>query len=106
MAWGFKSGGRDFAVGYDPRRKTDHGVTQSRSKTRRDLINYYVAHCADALLDVLEMRGLIPQLVERYNTRERCIRPQGGGSRWRAARPRNRRATHDERDATTRTGRR
>jgi hypothetical protein len=76
------------------------------SKLRRDLINHYVEHCADALLDVLEARGLIPQLVERYRTRERCIRPQGGGHPWRAARPRQRRAMRDESDVATRTDRR
>ncbi len=57
-----------------------------RKKQRGELINRYVEHCADALLDVLEARGLIRQLVERYRTRERCIRPQGGGYPWLKAR--------------------
>jgi 5-methyltetrahydropteroyltriglutamate--homocysteine methyltransferase len=39
----------------------------------------------DALLDVLEARGYIPQLVERYKTRERRD-PRLGGPRWRRAR--------------------
>jgi hypothetical protein len=39
----------------------------------------------DALLDVLEARGKIPALVERYKTRVRRD-PRLGGPRWRRAR--------------------
>jgi hypothetical protein len=34
---------------------------QIRVKARRGIINHYVEHCADALLDVLEARGHIPR---------------------------------------------
>ncbi len=81
--------------GYDPRRHVRRGPLDTwRKKLRSDIIQYYVREMPDALLDVLEARGHIPALVERYNTRERCIRPQGGGWPWRAARPRIRRATN------------
>jgi len=86
MAVGKKFGGRDFVKGYDPRRKPFRGPTRSAWKARRDIINYYVEHCADALLDVLERRGLIPQLIARYNTRV----PQGGRWPWK---PRRRSST-------------
>ena len=86
MACGFKTGGRDFVRGYDPRRQLNRGPANDTSKRRRDIINYYVREMPDELLDVLEARGLIPQLVERYNTRERCNRPQGGGWPWRKSR--------------------
>jgi hypothetical protein len=91
MAWGFKTGERDFVQGYDPRRQLRRGPSKDNSKLRRDLINHYVEHCIDALLDELEARGHISALVERYKTRERCNRPQGGGWPWRKARSRTRR---------------
>jgi hypothetical protein len=84
MAWGRKTGGRDFACGYGPRRQLHRGASKEVHKLRRDLINYYADHCADALLDVLERRGLIPELVERYSTRERRD-PRLGGPRWKRA---------------------
>ncbi len=54
-------------------------------RSATDLLNYYADRLPDALLDVLELRGLVPGLVERYNTRVRRD-PRLGGPRWRRAR--------------------
>jgi hypothetical protein len=81
LASGFKSGGRDFKVGYDPRRQYHRGPSKDMTKLRRDLFNYYVAHMPDEVLDLLEARGLIGALVQRYETRTRRD-PQLGGPKW------------------------
>jgi hypothetical protein len=81
MTWGYKTGGRDFVKGFDPRRQYHRGPTSDRTKLRSELINHYALNLPDALLDVLESRGLIPGLVERYRTRKRRD-PSLGGPRW------------------------
>jgi hypothetical protein len=113
MALGKKTGGKNLVMGFDPRRHVRCGPVDFRQrKLRRDLFEHYVHYMPDELLDVLEARGHIPALIERYFTRVLCLRPQGGGRRWRAVRPwRDVRAMRDDEsdDAApraARTGRR
>lgn len=84
MAIGRFTGGRPFSVGFDERRQLHRGPSKETLKLRRDLINDAVRRMPDVLLDVLEARGLIAQLVERYNTRVERDRSHGG-PRWRRA---------------------
>ncbi len=67
MAWGKKSGGRDFKVGYDPRRNMLGAAIRPGTARKRDFIEKCARENPGYLLNILESLGLIPMLVELYN---------------------------------------
>ena len=65
VAWGFKSGGKDFVLGFDPRRHMDGPRNQDSRRRRTDLFNHLVRTSPAVVLDVLVRRGLAEELLIR-----------------------------------------
>jgi hypothetical protein len=67
MAWGKKTGGRNFAAGYDPRRNMLGAALRPGTARKRDFIERCARENPAYLLNILESFGLVPMLVELHN---------------------------------------
>jgi len=80
MAWGRKTGGRDFRAGYDPRRNMLGAALRPGTARKRDFIEMCARENQGSLLNILESFGLVPMLVELYHKSKTDRRKLG--ARW------------------------